>query len=370
MNLEINFLNFRNKIDKLDNKIIKLLFKRNYISKEIAKTKIILKKDIKDKNREKEILLNIYKKSKKYNISKKYIKKIFKIIINHSIKMQKKIFNKKNIQKISFLGPEGSYSYYATKKYCKKKILYKKLPYKNFNEVISALEKNIVNFSILPLENSNTGKIDETYKILEKKKLFIIKTLNIKINHCLLSKQIIKTKNIQIIYTHLQPFLQCKKFIKNFCKLSKIKFVESTSSAIKNILIKNKNNIAAIGHKKNKNFFNLKILKKNINNDKNNFTKFIVLKRNKKKIDYKKNIILIKFLYNIKKFPNNILLILYENNIKIKSLIYHKSNVEDNKNIYFVEIKNNKILTKNIKNILKKTLKITNSIKIIGNYKK
>ncbi|WP_343154649.1 prephenate dehydratase domain-containing protein [Buchnera aphidicola (Pseudoregma panicola)] len=371
MNSEINLLNFRKKINEIDKKIINLLFKRNKISKKIAKIKIYLKKNIKDKNREKEILLNIYNKSKKYNISKKYIKKIFISIIKYSIKIQKKIFRKLITKKISILGPKGSYSYYAAKKYCKKKNIYKKkFIYKNFKNVEKYVKEKKTEIAILPIENSNTGKINEIYNILEKTKLFVVETICLKINHCLFSKKNIETKKIKTIYTHIQPFLQCEKFIKKFYKKSNIIFMKSTSYAINKIINKKNNNIAAIGNKKNINLFKIQILKKNINDNKKNFTKFIVLKRKKNiKLNNKKNILLIRFSYNKKQFPNKIFSILYKNKIEIKEIICNKSETKNHKNIYFIELINNKFLMKNINIILRKIFKISKNIKIIGNYK-
>ncbi|WP_343183916.1 prephenate dehydratase domain-containing protein [Buchnera aphidicola (Ceratovacuna keduensis)] len=370
MNSEINLLNFRKKINKIDKKIINLLFERNNISKKIAKIKICIKKNIKDKNREKEILLNIYNKSKKYNISKKYIKKIFRTIIKYSIKIQKKIFGKLITKKISLLGPKGSYSYYALKKYCKKKNIYKKkLKYTNFKNVEKYVKEKKTEIAILPIENSNTGKINEIYDILEKTKLFIVEMIYLKINHCLFSKKNIKIKKIKTIYTHIQPFLQCEKFIKKFYKESNIKFMKSTSFAIKKIINKQDNNVAAIGNKKNINLFKLKILKKNINDEKKNFTKFIILKKKNVELKNKKNILLIRFSYKNNKFPNKIFYILYKNKIEIKTVICNKSKIKNYKNIYFIELINNSYLIKNINFILKKMLKISKNIKIIGNYK-
>ncbi|WP_343188964.1 prephenate dehydratase domain-containing protein [Buchnera aphidicola (Chaitoregma tattakana)] len=366
MNLETDLLKLRNKIDKIDNTIIKKIFERNCISKKIAQTKIYLKKNVKDNNREKKILSKICNESKKYNISKKCLKKIFEIIIYYSIKIQKKVFLHGNIKKISLLGPKGTYSYYVTKKYCdKNNILHKILSYKTFEDAAKSVENNISDISILPLENSNTGKIKDVYNILLNTKLFITEVIYLQINHCLLSNnENIEVKQIKKIYTHIQPFLQCEKFIKKFCT-SNIKFTKSTSSAIRIILKKREKHVAAIASSKNVKLFNLKILKKNIQNNKKNFTKFIMLKKNIiKKIDKNKKIVLIRFKYTRDIFPSDILLIMHKENINIQSLKKYKNKSYT----YFMEILNSKILKLNIKQILKKISKISENVRIIGNY--
>ncbi|WP_343188088.1 prephenate dehydratase domain-containing protein [Buchnera aphidicola (Ceratoglyphina bambusae)] len=369
MKIKNDILKVRKNINIIDKKIINLLYKRKKKSEKIAKIKIYLKKKIKDKNREKEILKKINKKSKKYNLSKKYIKKIFKTIIQNSVKAQKKIFKKNITEKIAFLGPIGSYSYYAYKKYAKKHVYKsKKLKYDNFKKVINSVENNESNLAILPLENINTGKILEIYKLLEKSNLFIIKNIFLKIEHCLLSIKKIKINKIKFIYTHIQAFLQCKNFIEKFCR-AKIFFSKSTSEAIKKVIKKKNKNTVAIGSKKNKKLFNLKILKKNISNKKKNFTKFVVLNKITKNIKYKNNyIVLITFTYNENFSQHNIFRIFYKNNIKIKSINFHKSNIKKNHYVYFIEIICKKNKSK-IKKTLKKIYSITKNIKILGNYK-
>ncbi|MCW5197570.1 chorismate mutase [Buchnera aphidicola] len=118
-----NLLKLRKKINCIDKSLLKLLYKRNLISKKIIKEKIKSNYPIQDSIREKEIFRKITSKGKKYNLNEKYIKKIFQTIIINSVKIQKKIYQKKKskILKMSFLGPKGSYSYLAASKYAKKK---------------------------------------------------------------------------------------------------------------------------------------------------------------------------------------------------------------------------------------------------------
>jgi chorismate mutase/prephenate dehydratase len=124
MKIQKKLLELRKEINFIDNTFIKLLYKRNLISKKIIQEKIKINYPIKDSIREKEIFKKITSKGEKYNLKKIYLKKIFKIIIKNSIKIQQKIYKKKKpkIMKISFLGPKGSYSYLAALKYAKKKI--------------------------------------------------------------------------------------------------------------------------------------------------------------------------------------------------------------------------------------------------------
>jgi len=84
----MNIKSSRNKINKIDKQIIKSLKQRMKIAEQIGKYKKKNKISIEDKEREKQILKE-YKKTK--GIDKDFLTNVFKLIINHSKKIQRKI---------------------------------------------------------------------------------------------------------------------------------------------------------------------------------------------------------------------------------------------------------------------------------------
>ncbi|WP_343153349.1 prephenate dehydratase domain-containing protein [Buchnera aphidicola (Mindarus keteleerifoliae)] len=286
MNSNDPLLTIRNKINLINKKLIILLSKRQSLTIKIAKIKLAINHSIKDKNREKNMIKQLINTGQKYGIKEKYISDIFNIIINQSISIQKKLLEKtkkssnKNLS-ASFLGPKGSYSYNATLEYETKKN--KKLLKKNcsnFKKVFQNVENNYSDIGIVPIENSCTGPISEIYNLLSQYNLLVIEKFSIPIEHCLLGISTASLNKIETIYSHSQPFKQCKKFISLFSNWAK-KYVESTAIAMKQVSSLNLNNIAAIGSPIGANIYNLKIIKKNISNKINNFTKFVVLSKKK-----------------------------------------------------------------------------------------
>jgi len=80
---------FRKQINKIDNQILKLLNKRNQLSKQVGKFKKQNNLPIQDKKREKQILANTQQKAKKLNLNKNYINQLFKLILKNSRDNQK-----------------------------------------------------------------------------------------------------------------------------------------------------------------------------------------------------------------------------------------------------------------------------------------
>lgn len=372
MELKTILQKLRNKINKIDELILELLFKRRKIAIKIAKKKIINKFPIKDKNREQELLKKLINFGKKLKLSKKYIQEIFNIIIHDSIEIQKKIKiekknnNDNNQLEIACIGPKGSYSYIAAIKYMKK---YKKnyfiKKYNNFEDIFNSIKKNKFNYAIIPIENNYSGFIPEVYKLLIKKNIKIIGDFYLPIQHCVLTKPNIIFKDIKKIYSHNQAFKQCSNFIKKFHYL-KIKYTNSTSEAMKIISTSNKNNIAAIGDKNNSKFYKLNVILENISNQINNKTRFLILNNyDINKINsQKKNITLILKTKQILLFY--IIQILYTNKIeiiKLKLNSYHKNQIKE---IIYLEIEIKK--EKKIKKILKIFEEKDIIIKNLGSY--
>ena len=78
----------RNKINELDDEIIRLLADRRKLSLEIIKLKNLEKSSIRDKDREKELLSHIIEAGKKYGLEEDYLTKVFDVIIRDSIILQ------------------------------------------------------------------------------------------------------------------------------------------------------------------------------------------------------------------------------------------------------------------------------------------
>lgn len=367
----------RDEIFFIDKNILKFLNKRNKLVKEIAKEKIKINKPIKDLKREKKLLSHLHDISIKYNLDTKYIHKIYKIIINYSIFTQQLILNKhlsknkifeKNI-KISFLGPNYSYSYIAIKKYAQYKLQkFIKINCNNFKEVINCVEQKKSDIAILPIENNNSGSINEVYDLLNKTNLSLIDEIYLPIHHCILAQQKISLNQIKKIYSHPQSFSQCSKFIDLFPNWTK-QYTLSTSSAMEKVYNSKKSNCAALGNAESGIFYKLQVLKKNISNYKNNITRFIILSSCPSFVpnDVACKTTLIVSVCNKFTCLTKVLLIFDKYKICINKL--ESRPIEDNmwEEIFFIDLIGN-LYSDNMQKALQMISYITKFIKILGCY--
>lgn len=179
--------------------------------------------------------------------------------------------------KVAYQGESGAYSEIASQKMFGKKI--KLSPSFSFEDVFLKTKNGEVNFGIIPIENSLYGSVFETYDLLLKYSLHIVGELNLQVNHQLLVKENCKISDIKKIYSHPQALGQCSNFLKTLKHVTIIPSYDTAGSAL--ISLNNKSETTAVVASKNAaKIYNLKILKSNIQNNKENFTRFYSICKN------------------------------------------------------------------------------------------
>jgi chorismate mutase domain of proteobacterial P-protein, clade 1 len=286
MNMTTNpLLPLREKINRLDQKLIEILAERRQVSTEVIQTKIAANIPLRDLAREHSLIKALIEQGKQYSLDDILIKRLYQIIIEDSVLLQQKLLQEKLNQgaissaNIAFLGPKGSYSHSAARRYASTHFdQLTESSCSTFKDVFEKIESKVVDYGILPIENSSSGSINEVYDLLQKTNLHIIGELSLPIDHCVLAIPSAKLEQIDTIYSHPQPFQQCSNFLENYPHW-KIVYCDSTSSAMETVAKLNQPNIAAMGNKDGGELYGLQVLEHNFANQKENITRFIVLAR-------------------------------------------------------------------------------------------
>lgn len=175
---------------------------------------------------------------------------------------------------VSYQGEPGAYSEQAAIKFFGENISLS--PSVTFEMVFQKVKNKVTNFGIVPVENSLYGSVFDTQDLLLKYSLNVIGELYLGINHFLMAKKKLNLKNIKKIYSHPQALGQCSNFLSSL-KSVEIQPVYDTAGAAKLIANGESNDTAAIASQLAAQNYNLKIIRGNIQNNKNNFTRFLVL---------------------------------------------------------------------------------------------
>ena len=175
---------------------------------------------------------------------------------------------------IAFQGVFGAYSHLACLE------LYPNatyLPCASFVEAFQAVQANAADLAVIPIENSNAGRVADVHFLLSETPLHIIGEYFLPIHHHLIGLPQATLKDIKEVHSHPQALAQCSIFLQK----NKIQPLPETDTALSCRLIKENQDIsnAAIASEVAAKLYDLKILASQIENAHNNTTRFLIMSK-------------------------------------------------------------------------------------------
>ncbi len=281
MNLE----EARNEINEINKQMLELFQKRMDCSFAVAEYKKANGMAIFDGAREQKILDTVHDMAdEKY---KSYARDFFQSIMDVSRDYQAELLCDKTAAPtpvyaddidpscIVFQGVDGSYSSEVVYQCFNDK---ESINVQTFEDVFKKVMQTDGAFGILPIENSSTGAITEIYSLLTKYDVYISAEKVVKIDHNLLGIPSARIEDIEEIYSHPQAFMQSSEYLDTLNSVKQIPYYNTAISAKKIAGLGNKK-CAAIGSRTAARLYGLDVLRENINNNTNNFTRFIIVSK-------------------------------------------------------------------------------------------
>lgn len=261
-----NIDKFREKIDQIDDTVLKLLNERMVYVKAIGEAKQTSGKSVYRPEREKDILDRL-KALNKGSLNDEAIEAIYLEIfaVSRNIEMP---------EKIAYLGPEGSHTHQAGESRFGAMGNY--LPLSSIESVFKVLNNKEAKYGVVPIENNTEGAVGITLDCLRKYHgVKIVSEIYMDIHHSF-ATEVEDLKDIKTIYSHPQAYNQCRNFLEEHL-LMQVEFIptKSTASAAKRAK-EDKNSAAICPHIAAK-LYNLPILFSKIEDNSANQTRFFVL---------------------------------------------------------------------------------------------
>ena len=201
------------------------------------------------------------------------------------------------MSKIYFQGTYGAYSHLAALSIEPKAEI---IPCKTFDECFLKASKDPNSKIIIPESNRITGNIGIEYLIFEYR-LNIYSEYFQKIEHNLLGLPGAKISEIKDVYSHGQALSQCSSYIKTHNFTEHVR-ADTAGSAEMISKLKEKSK-AAIASSLSAKTYNLEIIDKNIENEKGNLTRFLVMGKNISQPEMKNKKYITSFLFKLKSKP-------------------------------------------------------------------
>jgi chorismate mutase/prephenate dehydratase len=281
----------REEINSIDREILKALAARRELSSRVIQTKEEEKLPLRDARREEELLARLITKGREYGLDAHFVTRVFHEIIDDSVRSQQIFLLKSTNQdqvgpvRVGFQGIEGAYSHLAAQKFYSKdldRITF--TGYNTFAEVIEAVEQGAVDAALLPVENTTAGSINEVYDLLSQARLSIIGEEVFRVEHCLLALEDVPIANIRRIYSHPQALAQCMKFLSALGSCQR-EYFPDTALAVKKVKEDQDLSQAAIASEEAGRRYGLKVLKRDLADQRENSTRFVVVARKPIHID-------------------------------------------------------------------------------------
>ncbi len=252
----------RKKIDKVDEKILKLLNQRVKEAVKISDCKKAKKTRGYSPERESKILRRLLKINQG-PLDEKDIQNIFTEILSASR-------SKRGRPRIVYFGPEGTFTHLAAVKKFGKKCEF--VAVEGIPDVFSRIEKNEADFGVVPVENSTEGVVSHTLDMFFTSPLSICAEVTLNISHFLIGHPGVKIKRV---YSNPQVFSQCRSWLAD--NLSGAELIPASSTATAAKSAKSDRWGACIGGKILANLYGLEVIAASIEDSPSNYTRFLII---------------------------------------------------------------------------------------------
>lgn len=256
----------RKEIDRLDDEILRLLNERSKNVIEIGKLKkqTDAEANLHTPRREAEIVERLTRQNPG-PFPNDAICSVYREIMSASLSLE-------GPQKVAYLGPRATFTHLAAVQKFGASAQY--VAVTSIKDVFDEVERSRANFGVVPIENSTEGVVNHTLDMFIDSNLLIYGEVLQEVSHYLLSKAD-RLEDVKKLYSHTHAIAQCRNWLET--NLPNVAIVEVASTARAAELCADDPSVAAIASELAGQLYGLKVLKSRIEDNINNFTRFLIL---------------------------------------------------------------------------------------------
>ncbi|MBR2768643.1 MAG: prephenate dehydratase [Solobacterium sp.] len=174
---------------------------------------------------------------------------------------------------VGYQGTNGTFSEIAVMKYFEDRE-YEPKNYRNFSDILNDLDCGVLDYALLPVENTTTGIISRSVDLFRNYGIHAVGEINVPIRQNLITLPEAKLEDIREIYSHPEAISQCAQFFADHPGIKAVAFQDTARSAE---YVRDCNDIhkAAIGSQRAAEYYGLKSLMKAVQDSNTNMTRFL-----------------------------------------------------------------------------------------------
>lgn len=272
----------RIRLDALDRRLIDDLAERQRVVSAVATLKNDPALPLRDVERERELLARVSALANEQGLDSYFIESLYRNILEHSVRYQAARQNTNGaaaVRIVAYQGVEGSYSHTAARSHfapTQGEVQFH--GYRSFESALDAVTRGEADVAFLPIENSLTGSIVETYDLLSAANLHLIGEEVHRVKHCLLALKPVPLGLIRRVGSHPQALAQCSIFL-DVLSDCRVEIEDDTATAAMLVAESGDLSRGAIASEEASARYDLQVIKRNIANQKENYTRFVAVAR-------------------------------------------------------------------------------------------
>jgi chorismate mutase/prephenate dehydratase len=268
----------RARVDALDDALLKTLAKRRKAVVELIREKAAADRPVRDLRREEKLLARVIRTGRAEGLDSDFVRRVYEEILDDSVRAQERRDpDSPGTLRVAFQGIEGAYSELAARRYfTARKGPLRLLGRNTFAEAAAAVDDGQADYAILPVENTTAGSINEVYDLLSRSRLRIVGEEILPVSHCLLAVEKVPVDKIRRVLSHPQALTQCMRFLSTL-RHCVTEYFTDTAMAVRKVAEDRDIAQAAIASEEAGRRYGLKVLKRDLADQKDNFTRFVVV---------------------------------------------------------------------------------------------
>jgi chorismate mutase/prephenate dehydratase len=284
----------RGRLDEVDERLLDALADRQRLIERVARLKqqgaISV---IRDPAREEDMLTRLVQRGRAAGLDGYFVTRIYREILDQSLRLQHEYLVSgqdparpaEQPVVVAYQGTEGAYSHLAASRYFGAHTAEVRFRgYDSFPGMLRAVEDGDAAYAVLPIENTTAGSINEAYDLLLHMDLALVGEEIQSVEHCLLALEDVPVTHIRRVYSHPQALAQCSRFLATLEHCHVESFTD-TAMAVKKVRDDQDLSQAAVASEEAGRLYGLRVIKENIANQRENFTRMFIVAQEPRRYD-------------------------------------------------------------------------------------
>jgi len=286
----------RAEIDSVDAELLKLLAQRRSLAERVIDAKDDQGTQLRDVSREAQLLKQRIADGRDLGLDAQFVTDIFHQVIAEAVRtqhdrLQAKLNGASLLgagTSIAFQGIEGSFCHLAGRSFVSSSMSSGGEPTfvgcATFRDAVKAVESGACTYGILPIENTTSGGINDVYDLLLNSRVSIVGEEKVRVKPCLVGVAGASLSHLERIYSTALSVSECSIFLAGIPSC-RIEFCGDSALAAKQVHGSGNRLHAAIASEEAAEMFGLSVLKRDISNQEEVFTRFLVISKQPRKVD-------------------------------------------------------------------------------------